>query len=145
MGIALNHPIVDTLALSRELLPELKRFKLNLVADHLGIQLKNHHRAADDAEVAGRIMLNLFEKLEEQGTSNLDDINGLFRKRRNLNGLRSHHAVLFVKNAVGLKNLYKLISLSHLEYIKEAAHSKEPACQYREGLIIGSGREAGVV
>ncbi|HHT66088.1 MAG: PolC-type DNA polymerase III [Caldicoprobacterales bacterium] len=144
LGIALNHPIVDTLALSRELLPELKRFKLNLVADHLGIQLKNHHRAADDAEVAGRIMLNLFEKLEEQGTSNLDDINGLFRKRRNLNGLRSHHAVLFVKNAVGLKNLYKLISLSHLEYYyRRPRIPKSLLAQYREGLIIGSGCEAG--
>lgn len=144
LGMALNQPIIDTLALSRELLPELKRFKLNLVASHLGIQLKNHHRATDDAEAAGRIMLNLFEKLEEQGTSNLDEINGMFRKRSNLNGLQNHHAVLFVKNAVGLKNLYRLISMSHLEYYyRRPRIPKSLLAQYREGLMIGSGCEAG--
>ncbi|MGI6142227.1 MAG: exonuclease domain-containing protein, partial [Caldicoprobacterales bacterium] len=116
LGITLNQPIIDTLALSRELLPDLKRYKLNLVAGHLGVQLKNHHRAVDDAEAAGKIMLKLFEMLEGHGVSNLEEINGMFRKRSNLNGLPSYHAVILVKNAVGLKNLYRLISMSHLEY-----------------------------
>ena len=67
LGIALNQPIIDTLALSREMLPELKRYKLNLVAEHLEVQLKNHHRAVDDAEAAGKIMLQLLKAGRARG------------------------------------------------------------------------------
>ena len=139
-----NQPIIDTLSLSREMLPQLKRFKLDRVAEHLGVPLKNHHRAVDDAEAAGRILIKLFKILEEQGVSNLDEINGLFRKRRNLNALRSYHAVILAKNKTGLKNLYRLISMSHLEYYyRRPRIPKSLLAQYREGLIIGSGCEAG--
>ena len=144
LGLTLNQPIIDTLALARELLPDLKRFKLNLVAEHLGIPLKNHHRATDDAEATGGILLKLFGLLQEQGVTNLDGINKLFRKRSNLNALRNNHAVLLVKNAVGLKNLYRLISMSHLNYYyRKPRIPKSLLAEYREGLIIGSACEAG--
>jgi len=144
LGLTWSQPVIDTLALSREMLPELKRYKLNLITDHLGIQLDNHHRAVDDAKAAGEIMLKFFDMLEKQGISNLNDVNALFRRRRNLNGLHSYHAVILVKDFVGLKNLYKLISLSHLEYYyRKPRIPKSLLAQYREGLIIGSGCEAG--
>jgi DNA polymerase-3 subunit alpha (Gram-positive type) len=144
LGLTINHPVVDTLSLSRELLSDLKRFKLNLVAEHLGVQLKNHHRANDDAEATGGIMLKLFEMLEEQGVRNLDEINEMFMKRTNLNGLQSHHVVILVKNYTGLKNLYRLVSKSHLDYFyRKPRIPKSLLSQYREGLIIGSGCEAG--
>jgi DNA polymerase-3 subunit alpha (Gram-positive type) len=144
LGLSLNQPIIDTLALSRELLPNLKRHKLNLVAEHLGVKLKNHHRATDDAEAAGDILMKFFEMLEEQGVYNLNEINGMFRSRKNLNRLQSYHAVLLVKNAVGLKNLYRLISMSHLEYYyRRPRIPKSLLAQFREGLLIGSGCESG--
>ncbi|NLB42049.1 MAG: PolC-type DNA polymerase III [Clostridiales bacterium] len=144
LGLKINQPIVDTLSLSRELLSGLKRFKLNLVAAHLGIQLKNHHRANDDAEATGGIMLKLFEMLEEHGASNLNEINEMFIKRSNLNGLQSFHAVILVKNYIGLKNLYRLISKSHLDYFyRKPRVPKSLLAQHREGLIISSGCEAG--
>jgi len=144
LGLTFHQPIIDTLALSREMLPELKRYKLNLVAEHLGIPLDNHHRAVDDAKAAGEIMLKLFDMLEKQDVSNLEDVNALFRNRRNLNGLHSYHAIILVKNSIGLKNLYKLVSMSHLEYYyRRPRIPKSLLAQYREGLIIGSACEAG--
>lgn len=143
-GYTINQPIIDTLSLSRELLGDLKRFKLNLVAEHLGIELKNHHRANDDAGAAGGILLKLFDILEKQGASNLDEINELLKKRTNLNSLQSFHAVILVKNYLGLKNLYRLVSKSHLDFFyRKPRIPKTLLAQYREGLIIGSGCEAG--
>ncbi|NLC42948.1 MAG: PolC-type DNA polymerase III [Clostridiales bacterium] len=144
LDLTFNQPVLDTLSLSRELLGNLKRFKLNVVAEYLGIQLKNHHRANDDAEATAGIMLKLFEMLEEQGANNLDEINEMFIKRTNLNGLRSYHAVILVENYLGLKNLYQLISKSHLDYFyRKPRIPKTLLAQHREGLIIGSGCEAG--
>lgn len=144
LGCTIDLPILDTLSLSRELIKDIKRYKLNIVADYLGVTMKKHHRAMDDAEATGNILLKLLEMLENLGIYNLLDINNSFSRRTNLNGLESYHAVILVKNAIGLKNLYKLISISHLEYYyRKPRMPKSILAQYRDGLIIGSGCEAG--
>lgn len=143
-GITIDNPVLDTLSLSRELLKELKKHKLDIVADHLKIKLENHHRALDDAATAGEILLKLMDKLEKMGITSLNEINDALSRRTNLNGLTSYHAVILVRNEQGLKNLYKLVSKSHLEYYyRKPRIPKSLLASHREGLIIGSACEAG--
>ncbi|HPL53171.1 MAG TPA: PolC-type DNA polymerase III [Bacillota bacterium] len=146
LGLAFKNTIIDTLQLSRILLPELNRHKLNLVCEYLGISLENHHRADDDAEAAAEIMLKFMKILREKGISDIADINKLSGTGRSYKTQESYHIVMLAKNMTGLKNLYKLISMSHLDFFyKRPRIPKSLLMQYREGLIIGSACEAGEV
>jgi DNA polymerase-3 subunit alpha (Gram-positive type) len=140
----INNPIIDTLVLSRELVQDIKRHKLNHLAKYFGIRLDNHHRAHEDAAATGQILLKLLEILEKMGVKRLIDINTAFTNITNLNSLPSNHATILVKNKVGLKNLYKLVSKSHIDYFyRRPRIPKSLLMKYREGLLIGSGCEAG--
>ena len=138
---------VDTLILAQCLMPELNQHKLNIVAKAFDLGDFNHHRAADDALVCGKILGKLFEKLEEQGIRNLQSVNRALteqkiRFRQESNHVRSQHIILFAKNQVGLRNLYHLISDSNLKYYKKNPRIfKSELVKYREGLIIGSACE----
>ncbi|WP_206457826.1 PolC-type DNA polymerase III [Anaerovorax sp. IOR16] len=146
-GRELLNPKVDTLYMARTLLKELKRHKLNLVANALGVVLENHHRAVDDAKAAAGIMIKLFEMMEEAGYTNLNDIekvNGT--KEIDYKTKGTNHIILLAKNQVGLKNIYELVSQSHLNFFyKRPRIPKSVLMQYREGIIIGSACEAGQV
>ncbi len=147
----LGHPYTftsaDTLVLSQNLMPQLNRFKLDVVADALSLPEFNHHRAADDAVTCGLIMSKMFEKLAELDIHSLQAVNpameGL-RKQNRIGNRQARHIILFAKNQMGLRNLYQLISLSNLEYFKRQPRMpKSEILRLREGLIIGSACEAG--
>lgn len=145
LGLNYRHnTILDTLELSRTLLKDLKKHKLDVVAKRLGVSLEGHHRAVNDAEATAEIFLKLVDMLEENDIKNIDDINIFASRTVNYNKLKSHHTIILVKNLKGLRNLYELISMSHLEYYhKQPRIPKSKLMQYREGLIIGSACEAG--
>lgn len=146
LGLAVNNTVIDTLQLSRILLTELKRHKLNLVCEYLGISLENHHRAADDAEATAEIMLKFISIMKDKGIKDIADINRLTSPEGSYKKLDSYHMILLVKNMTGLKNLYKLISMAHLDYFyKKPRIPRSLLTQYREGLIIGSACEAGEI
>lgn len=146
IGIAVDNTVIDTLQASRTLLPELKRHKLNLVCEHLGISLENHHRAADDAAAAAEIFLRFVKMMYEKGISDVSEINSLVGKGINFKNADAYHIILLVKNMTGLKNLYKLVSISNLDYFyKKPRILKSILMQYREGIIIGSACEAGEI
>lgn len=143
MGEKIRNPYIDTLELCRKMFPELGKYKLNLVAKHLGIELENHHRAVDDSMATAKIFLYCLEVLKEKGCKNIKDIHNAFDDEINLKA-SSYHAIILVKNSVGLKNLYKIVSQSHLKYFyKKPRVPKKLLMEYREGLILGSACEAG--
>ncbi len=145
LGSDLKNTVLDTLQLSRTLLTTLKKHKLNIVCEHLGIKLENHHRAVNDAEATAQMFLKFTEMLSDRNILDVDQINSIISSQAiNFKKAESHHIIILVKNQTGLKNLYKLISESHLNYFyKKPRILKSLLIQYREGLIIGSACEAG--
>lgn len=147
-GIDYTPSYIDTLAMSRALLPELKSHRLNIVASFLSLPEFSHHRASDDAVTAGLILAKLMEKLKVLGITRLEEINGYIAEngRESVMGRRfkPRHIIVLVKNQAGIKNLYKVITKSHLEYFKRyPIMPKSVLMEHREGLIIGSACEAG--
>ena len=146
-GLAFDPVYLDTLVLAQTLLPHLKRHKLDVVSNFLSLPEFNHHRASDDALVCGRIFAKFREMLREKGARGLDDIERVLLEVRGVEGVRrqqAKHIILLVKNKVGLKNLYKLISASYLEHFhRNPIIPKSLLLQHREGIIIGSACEAG--
>ncbi|HZJ83889.1 MAG TPA: PolC-type DNA polymerase III, partial [Clostridia bacterium] len=146
IGWEINNPILDTLTLSRELIQDLKRHRLNQVAKYFGVKLENHHRAQDDALATAKILIKLIQMLEEKGVKSLGEINSAFTSVTNLNALPHNHAIILVKDKVGLKNLYKLVSKSHMDHFyRRPRLPKSLLMKYREGLLIGSACEAGEI
>lgn len=137
--------VIDTVALARVLLPQLKKYKLDAVAKELRIQLTNHHRAVDDAECTALIFLKFIELLSEQSIVDLTQLNALCEATPDLIGkLPTYHGIILAKNDIGRVNLYTLISKSHLKYFhKRPRIPKSLIEKHREGLIIGSACEAG--
>ena len=147
LGIAYGPTYLDTLILSQNLLPQLGKFKLDIVANALSLPEFNHHRAADDALTCGLIFHRLSSQLEEMGLHTLQAINPAMpalRAKNKIGDRHARHIILFAKNQTGLRNLYHLISLSNLQYFKRNPRiPKSELITYREGLIIGSACEAG--
>ncbi len=143
-GVEVKNTVLDTLELSRSLLSELSKHKLNLICDHLGVSLEGHHRAVNDAEATAEVFLRFVDMLVEKKIFCLDEINVFASQTVNYKKLKSYHAIILVKNAVGLRNLYELVSLSHIEYFHRRPRiPKSKLMQLREGLILGSACEAG--
>lgn len=146
IGLPCDFTIVDTVAMSRYLIIGLGKYKLDRVAKALGIVLENHHRAVDDAECTALIFLKLCKMLKDKGINNLDEVNKEGKKSDNLiNKLPAHHAIILVKNQTGRVNLYKLVSISHIDTFanKRPRILKSDYLKYSEGLMIGSACEAG--
>ncbi|MBR4306356.1 MAG: PHP domain-containing protein, partial [Ruminiclostridium sp.] len=144
MGKEFTNPVVDTLAISKASLKGLKNHKLDTIAKYYKLGDFDHHRAVADAKVLCDIYLHIvadtkkIAKIEKIGDFN-KAFGGVDIKKQPY-----YHQIILVKNKTGLKNLYRLISASNLEYFyKKPRIPKSLLEKYREGLIIGSACEAG--
>jgi len=136
--------MVDTLALAKLLLPDLKRHKLNQVAKYLKVSLENHHRAIDDANATAQIFLKFLTMMKEEGIEVLADLNGLALERMDHTKYNTDHIIILAKNQKGIKDLYKLVSHSNIKtFYKKPRIPKSLLAELREDLIIGSACEAG--
>ena len=146
MGRPFRNASIDTLILAQNLLPDLGKYKLDIVANRLNLPEFNHHRASDDAATVGYMLMPFRKMLSDMGVDRIDQINPAMRGLRK-NGKRRQrpqHLIVLAKNQTGLRNLYKLISLAHLEHFKRyPIMPKSEIMENREGLIIGSACEAG--
>ena len=137
--------VVDTVGIARVLFPHLAKYTLDNVAKVLKISLVNHHRAVEDAEATAEIFEKLIVMLEKEGITDLDQLYErthcapeITKKKR------SFHAIILAKNEVGRVNLYRLVSMAHLNYFHRRPRiPKSQLMKWREGLILGSACEAG--
>lgn len=140
-----EYTVLDTLALSRALIKDSKNYKLNTLAEYFSVELDDHHRALADADATAEILKKLLAIIEKDDNSNLKDINDYISKI-DWKDLRPFHAVLLAKNKKGLKNLYKLVSISHLDnFYRKPRILKSKLLQHRKGLLIGSACESGQI
>ena len=151
LGIEREFTSIDTLEMSRLMLPHMHKFKLNILAKELQVGPFEHHRASEDAAVLGRIFVKLLARLrEEMHARTVADINPVLAattdRKNKLKNLPRYHFIILVKNQAGLRNLYQLISKSFLEYYnKRPIMPRSELIRHREGLIFGSACEAGEV
>ena len=143
-GLELNNTYIDTLRLAKDLFPDYKKYKLGIIADNLGITVEVAHRALDDVDTLVKVFRVIIKMLSEKGVKKLEDIDRIEAGTVDFKKLPSYHAIILAKNYVGLKNLYKLISYSHLNYFyKKPRILKSLYKKYSEGLILGSACQAG--
>jgi DNA polymerase-3 subunit alpha (Gram-positive type) len=145
LGITTDFTVIDTVGMARALLPNLSRFKLNTVAKELGVSLENHHRAVDDAGATAEIFVKFVEMLKTREITTLAKLDELSKAAPEvIKKLPTRHAVILAKNDTGRINLYKLVSLSHIDYYSRKPRiPKSVLEENREGLIIGSACEGG--
>ncbi|MDR3209205.1 MAG: PHP domain-containing protein, partial [Oscillospiraceae bacterium] len=146
-GIAFDPLCFDTLALARAFFPELYNHKLPTVAHALRLPKFDHHRALADASVTGHIMARFLDMLAEQGVTQTAEINRFAYDRLPAkNRERVRHIIIFAQTQAGVRNLYKLITKSHLEHFsRNPIILKSLLMELRDGLLIGSACEAGEI
>ncbi|UVI32537.1 PolC-type DNA polymerase III [Paenibacillus spongiae] len=138
----LDNPVLDTLELARFIHPTMKNHRLNTLADKYKVSLESHHRAIDDSIALGGVLFGLIgdaAKRNITGLHMLNDYVGL-----DISNMRPFHCCIYALNAVGKKNLFKLISISHTEHFKRVACiPKSKLTEMREDLLVVSGCEKG--
>ncbi|MCR6107031.1 PolC-type DNA polymerase III [Salipaludibacillus agaradhaerens] len=139
------NPVIDTLELGRLLYPTFKNHRLNTLCKKFNIELVSHHRAIYDAEATGHLLWKMVKDANEKEITIHAQLNEQtstddYKKQR------PTHCIIYAKNNTGLKNLYKLVSLSHINYFYRMPRiPRSELIKHREGLIIGSGCDRGEV
>lgn len=145
-GISFTNPYADTLMLSRYMFrDDVKNHKLDTLCEFLGIDMGSHHRADDDANSCAEIFLKMIERLETQGVETVPIVSGVAaehaKKKRKA---KTYHIILLSQTQEGMKNLYKIISFSHLDHLRGKPQiPRSMVTVFRKGLIVGSACEAG--
>ena len=145
LGLPYDYTYVDTLGIARSFLEGLKNYKLDTVVEAMGCTLANHHRAVDDAGATADVFVRFLECFKKKNIRDLDELNTYSAMSVDaIKKLKTYHIILLAKNEIGRINLYRLVSLSHLDYYARRPRiPKSVLAKYREGLILGSACEAG--
>ncbi len=134
--------VIDTLALSRVLDTDASRHGLSAITKRYGVEFdeESHHRGDYDALATGLVFHKMMKKLESINILRISDLDKLINKDEIHKFGRSYHVNILVKNKVGLKNLFKIISIANTKhFFKTARILRSELEEYREGLLIGSG------
>ena len=148
LGYSFDYTYLDTLSLAKDLFPDYKKYKLGKIAENLGIKVEVAHRALDDVDTTVKVFNVMVKMLKEKGAEIVEDIDKVAAseesKKEEYKKLKTYHAIILAKNYVGLRNLYRLVSLSHVDYFyRKPRILKSLYKKYSEGLILGSACEAG--
>ena len=142
--ISFENPYLDTVALSRYINSDIKKHTLDSLAKYYNLGEFDHHKADADTEMLAKIFECMSKKLAANGIMNINEMNVAMAQSSDPKQLKYYHVVILVKNLVGLKNLYKLVSRSYIDFFhKQPRIPKTLLSEYREGLIIGSACSSG--
>ncbi|CAG5249621.1 DNA polymerase III, alpha subunit [Streptococcus pneumoniae] len=143
----ISQPVIDTLEFARNLYPEYKRHGLGPLTKRFGVALEHHHMANYDAEATGRLLFIFIKEVaEKHGVTDLARLNIDLISPDSYKKARIKHATIYVKNQVGLKNIFKLVSLSNTKYFEGVPRIPRTVLDaHREGLILGSACSEGEV
>lgn len=141
LGYKFDYTYLDTLSLAKDLFPNYKKYKPGKIAENLGIKVEVAHRALDDVDTTVKVFRVMMDMLKEKGAKTVADIDQLAAdeetKKEEYKKLKTYHAIILAKNYVGLRNLYRLVSLSHLHYFyRKPRILKSLYKKYSEGLIL---------
>lgn len=144
-GYGFDYTYIDTCAMSRFVNPELKKHKLDTLQEYFHLEDFDHHRADADAEMTAKIFHLMNLKLKEDGVLDTETLNSSMADKVDARKIKNtYHTILLAKTQAGLKNLYKIISKSYIEFFYRTARvPKTLLDEYREGIIVGSACEAG--
>lgn len=144
-GISFDFGFIDTVEFSKAVLPDLENYKLETVCEELDVDLRNHHRAVNDAEATAELFIKELDIVKKEGVSTLKQLNEYASKHINPRMIpKYYHIIILVKNMKGLRSLYELISDTHIKYFNRRPKlPKSKLIEMRDGLIIGSACEAG--
>ena len=144
-GIPFRNPYMDTVAVSRFINADLAKHNLDALSKYFDLGEFDHHRANADTEMLAQIFQRLVAKLLANGISDIDAMVEAMAEKGDPRKMKDvYHIVLLAKNQTGLKNLYRLVSMSYLRFFSK--HPRIPLTvlrEYREGLLIGSACSAG--
>lgn len=141
-----DHPVIDTLELARFLHPELKNHRLGTLAKRFNIELTQAHRAIYDCEATGYLLMHLLKEAEQKGILNHMQLNDFIGEGDAYKRGRPSHCTILAVNDEGLKNLFHLVSLSHINtFYRVPRITRSTLQKYRKGLLIGSGCDKGEV
>ncbi len=143
-NIPFTNSYLDTVGLSKYVNPELTKHKLNIIAEHYNLAEFHHHRASDDARTLAYIFFVMLDRLKSEGVTTFERMVDAMSEKADPLKLPVNHMIIFAKNQEGLKNLYRLVSFSYLDYYRRRPRMPKSVIeQYRDGLIIGSACEQG--
>lgn len=140
-GMEFDRTIVNLLLLSKIILPDLKRYKLSSVVKELGVEwIGEHYNAYGCASMIFEIYKKICVFLSEKGVGNLADLRGMITSNTAIAlNLPTYHVSILIKNEIGKKNLYRLISDSEQKHKKRKPIMLwSELLEYREGLLLGS-------
>ena len=145
LGITKDYTYIDSMRLSQVMCPQHKKHDLEACCKNMNIDCSNFAKASDKAEITRVLFFKLQKMLLDNGITKLDEINDYGKQNKEaIAKLKSYHVIILAKNEIGRRNLYKLVSMSNLEYYSRFPKMpKSKVMELREGLIIGSACEAG--
>lgn len=144
---SLSVPVIDTLEISRTVHSEYRNHKLDTLAKKYDIVLEHHHRADSDAETTGMVLYKMIAELEEKfQTTNISQLNNNVGNEESYKQARPNHAMLLAQTQAGLKNMFKVVSSSMIDYFYRTPRvPRHLLDKYREGILVGSACSSGEV
>ncbi len=136
-------PAIDTLSLSRYMFPDANAHRLGNLSRHLGMDIYNDeeaHRADYDARILNDVWLAMLAKLTKNN-ENLkhSDLAKIKSTNAMLKHMRASHVTALAKNEAGVKDMFELVSLSHINYLADVPKTpKREIARLRENLLLGS-------